>query len=84
MTLATSRGNTYVVDWIDGPTLISGQIMMRMIDARPLAEIVAELDGLAWMQRKDEVQGDKRWEATKMAGISRDGDRVTVSFELEE
>lgn len=83
MTLATSRGNTYVVDWIDGPTLISGRIMMRTIDTRPLAEIVAELDGLAWMQRKDEAQGDKRWGATKLVGIYRDGDRVTASFALE-
>lgn len=83
MTLTTSRGKTYEVEWIDGPTMTSGRVVMRMADSRSLAEIAAELDGLEWMKRADLQQGDKQWAKTKIDGMYRDGDAVTVSFELE-
>lgn len=83
MTVTTSRGTTYEPEWIDGPTITSGQVLMRLATDRPLGELAAELDGLAWIRREDEQQGNKEWNTTRLAGIYRDGDKVTVSFALE-
>lgn len=60
MQLKTSRNNIYTVDWID--TVSTGGVFMQMMDARPLAEIAAEFDGLTWLERYDENQGDKRFD----------------------
>lgn len=83
MTLETSKGKRYEVDWINGPMMTNKLVTMRMPDERPLSEIATELEGLAWMERRDEAYSDKRWGATKLVGIYRDGDRVTASFALE-
>lgn len=61
MTLETSNGKTYEALYVDGPTVMSGTVMARIYDKRPLPEIAAELDGLASFARKSEAQGDKEW-----------------------
>lgn len=83
MTLETSKGKRYEVDWADGPMIISRKVSLRMPDDRPLSMVAAELEGLEWMIRRDEAQGDKQWGATKLVSIYRDGDRITASFVLE-
>lgn len=69
MQLKTSRGNEYTVDWID--TVATGGVYMQMPDARPLPEIAAEFDGLSWLERYDENQGDKRFEGYSVLSMIR-------------
>lgn len=61
MKLTTSKGNEYTVDWIDGPTITSGAVMLQMQDVRSLAEIAGEFDGLEWLKRESENQGNKEF-----------------------
>lgn len=60
MQLKTSAGNEYTVDWIDAAS--AGGVFLKMLDARPLAVIAEEFDGLSWLERFDENQGNKRFE----------------------
>lgn len=62
MKLTTSKGNEYQVDWIDGPTFTTGEVLLQMMDDRRLPEIAAEFDGLEWLKRESENQGNKSWE----------------------
>lgn len=44
MEIRTSKGHTYNVDWIGGPTGIKQEIFCEFEDARPLHEIAMELE----------------------------------------
>lgn len=61
MKLTTSKGNEYTVDWIDGPTIIEGCVILQMQDKRPLTDIAIEFDGLEWLKRESENQGNKEF-----------------------
>lgn len=72
MTLTTSRDKTYEVVYVDGPTRLSGNVMIRMADKRPILEIGAEFDGLERFQRVSESQGNKEWTGyTQLVSIRR-------------
>lgn len=72
MTLQTSRNKTYDVIYVDGPTRLSGTVMLRMADKRPILEVGVEFDGLEWFDRVSENQGDKRWEGyTQLVAVRR-------------
>ena len=60
MLLKTSNGNTYTVDWID--TISTGDLYMQMMDERALSVIAAEFEGLEWLMRESENQGNKLFE----------------------
>lgn len=76
MTLTTSRNKTYNVDWIDGPTITNGMVMLQMHDTRRLPEIAEEFDGLESMKRESENQGDKEFVGftvlQRIARVSKD------------
>lgn len=75
MKLTTSKGKTYDVEWVDGPTTISGTVILCMHDARRLPEIAAEFDGLESLKRESEDQGNKTWTGfTALNRISRNAD----------
>lgn len=59
MILETSREKTYTAVWADVAS--SGVMYAQIVDPRPLAEIAAEMDGLKWLMRRDENQGDKEF-----------------------
>lgn len=61
MKLTTSKGNEYEVDWIDGATITSGLVILQMHDPRGLGVIAAEFDGLDWLKREDDIQGNKEF-----------------------
>lgn len=61
MQLKTSNGNAYTIDWID-TVATSGNLFMQMGDDRALSVIAAEFDGLAWLKRESDTQGDKMFE----------------------
>lgn len=62
MTIKTSRGKTYDVDWIDPSIIGDKNLMLQMTDTRRLPIIAAEFDELELIQRFDEQQGDKQFE----------------------
>lgn len=70
MLLKTSNGNTYTVDWID--TISTGALYMQMMDERALSVIASEFEGLEWLMRESENQGDKRFDGyTRLYMIQR-------------
>lgn len=72
MKLITSKGNEYTVDWIDGATVISNEVILQMNDARNLSVIAGEFEGLEWLKRESELQGDKEFHGfTKLNRIYR-------------
>lgn len=72
MRIKTSKGNEYQVDFIDGPTYTTGQVMLEYQDTRRLSEIAPEFDGLERIDRWDENQGDKTYLGyTELMSISR-------------
>lgn len=85
MKLVTSRNKEYEIDWIDGPTITTGQVLLQMRDDRRLPEVAAEFDGLEWMERKSDTQGDKRWEGWNVLtriGLAADG-KMILTFGQE-
>jgi len=62
MVLKTSKGKTYEVDWIDVASLTSGNLFAQLRDDRPLFEIAEEFDGLEWLERESDTQGNERFE----------------------
>lgn len=84
MTLTTSRKKTYKIDWIDGPTITNGMVILQMPDARRLPQIAEEFDGLDWMRRESDTQGDKLFEGySRLSAIRKTGQKVQLSFDKE-
>ena len=75
MVLKTSRNKTYEVDWVDVAAITSGNLLLQMTDERPLHLIAAEFDGLEWLRRESEEQGNKLFEGfNRLIRISRKDD----------
>ena len=84
MKLTTSKGNEYQVDWIDGPTFSTGEVLLQMKDDRRLPEIAAEFDGLDWLKRESENQGNKAWEGYSVLKMITRLDDGTVRMTLDK
>lgn len=61
MKLKTSMGNEYTVDFADVAILNGGNLMIQMQENRRLPEIAQEFDGLEWLKRESENQGNKEF-----------------------
>jgi len=84
MTVKTSQGNEYTVDFIDGPTMTTGQVVLQLQDSRRLPEIAAEFDGLEWLKRESENEGNKEYIGFSMLGhISRHARGVMIMLDKE-
>lgn len=85
MKLKTSLNKTYEVDWVDVATITSGNLLLQMMDKRPLHLIAAEFDGLKWLRRKSEEQGDKLFEGySRLIRISRKDNDGSVMLVLSK
>ena len=84
MLLKTSKGIEYVAEWIDKAS--TGDVYMQINDSRPLHIVAEELDGLEWVERYDENQGDKRFEGfNTVTMVTRDSvDSVMVRISKKE
>lgn len=60
MLLKTSNGKQFTVDWVD--TVSADNLFLQMQDERRLPKIADDFDGLSWLERYDENQGDKRFD----------------------
>lgn len=83
MQLKTSKGKEYEIEWVDN--LPNGGVFLQMLDSRPLAMIAEEFDGLSWLERFDEDQGDKRFEGyNTLALVKREtGGAVLLKIDKE-
>lgn len=85
MKVVTSMGYEYVVEWIDTPITDKNRLLLHMKGERPLSEIVAEFDGLEWLERYDEAEGNKRFEGFTRLSMARiDNGNVTIAMERGE
>lgn len=84
MRIETSKGKTYEADWIDEST-ISGNVNLQIVDSRRLPEIAEDFDGLEYLKRTSETQGDKRYDGyKKLMRISAEVDgRVWIAVGKE-
>ena len=81
MKLTTSSGKTFDVNWIDGPTFTSGDVVLQMEDSRKLSEIAADFEGLENLKRESETQGNKEWNGyTVLQNMSRQQDGTVLIF----
>lgn len=70
MELKTSRDKVYSVIWADVAS--SGVLYMQVQDSRPIAQIAEDFDGLEWLERISEDQGDKRFDGySVLTGVDR-------------
>ena len=83
MTLKTSRGNTYEIQWADIASK-SGFLFVQMEDERKLSEIAVEFEGLEWLKREDANQGDKLFEGYSSLKIIRQVEPGVVILTLEK
>lgn len=74
MTLTTSKGKTFAIDWMWGPVGANDDLMLEYADDRPLSEIAADFEGCEGFHRESETEGDKDWEGyTRLRSIVRSG-----------
>lgn len=79
MKLTTSKGNEYNVHFVDIVFGREGEMMLRMDDARRLPVIAAEFDGLEWLKRESENQGNKEFEGyNELKSITRVGNGAVL------
>lgn len=70
MELKTSRDKVYSIVWADVAS--SGVLYMQVQDSRLIAQIAEDFDGLEWLERISEDQGDKRFDGySVLTGVDR-------------
>lgn len=82
MRLKTSLNKMYNAVYVEGPTRLGGNVVMKLEDTRPILEIGAEFDGLGSFEREDEDQGSKRWEGFSKLQAIRRVDEANILIEL--
>ena len=72
MTVTTSKGKTFDIESMWGPTIIGGQLAIRLRDARALSKIAKDFEGCDGFQRESELEGNMDFEGyTQLVSISR-------------
>ena len=71
MKLITSKGHEYNVDFVD-TTSSPDNVVLRLPDTRSLPVIAEEFEGLEWLRRESQYQGNKEYTGyNELVGISR-------------
>lgn len=82
MTIQTSKGKEYKAIYAEGPTRLSGTLMIKIQDSRKLAVIASEFDGVDTVQRMEEETDAELWEGYTMITMVRRTDDNEVIVEL--
>jgi len=82
MLLKTSNGYTYNVDWID--TVSTGTLYMQMSTNDSISQIAAEFEGLEWLKRESENQGDKLFEGYSVLTMVKQAEPGIVLLTFEK
>lgn len=62
MTVTTSKGKTFEVDWMWGPTGIYDELMLQFHDGRIISEIAKDFEDVEHFHRSSEEEGDMDWD----------------------
>ena len=82
-TITTSKNKTYEVDYCWAPCL-NGGCGIGLRDARPLAEIIPEFDGLSHIHLIDTATGEFDFDGyTFLQSIRRTGEQVHIELRKE-
>ena len=86
MTVKTDRGKTFDVDYAGCPVRSTGERMIELTaDARPLAQIAADFEGVQAFERVDENEGNMTFEGyTELVSVVRDRTRGAVLLALRK
>lgn len=72
MTVTTSRGKTFDVDWMGGPTSITGEVVLEYKDSRNFIDIIKDFDNVDYFHRESDNEGNMDFYGyTKLVGITR-------------
>lgn len=82
MTIQTSKGKEYTVIYAEGPTRLSGTLMIKIQDSRKLAVIAREFDGVETVQRMEDETAAQLWEGYTMITMVRRTAENEVIVEL--
>lgn len=86
MTLKTSKGNTYEINWMWGPVGAEAELMLEMSNINsPLSTLASEFEGVKKFERFSELEGDMVFEGyTELLAITRSytrtGSKVQISL----
>lgn len=71
MTLTTSRGKSFALDFLWGPLRDSGALAIQIHDKRPLSEVAADFDGVERFDKHDPQTEDMVFEGyTRLMSIT--------------
>lgn len=62
MKMTTSKGKTFEIDWMWGPTGLFGDLMLQYSDERLLSKIAKDFEGVEHFHRESEDEGDMDWD----------------------
>ena len=83
MTITTSTGKTFDVNWAWAPRN-TNRLRIEMHDTRTIKEIAEDFDGLESISRKSETEGDDVYMGyKKLTGVNQDTVKGTVQLTLE-
>lgn len=87
MKIETSKGKTFDIEFICSPFRDGSKVIIEMEDARPLAEIAADFDGLKSIKKTGSGRNDKAvyemYEGfSQLVGIQRDTAAGSVRLTL--
>ena len=81
MTVTTSRGKTFPVNWMWGPVPPEGSLMLEVRDERPLSEIAADFEGCDRFHRESQDEGDMDFDGyAALTAIARVAGAVRVTL----
>lgn len=88
MKIETSKGKNFNIEFICSPLRDGSKAIIEMEDARPLAEIAADFDGLESIKKEDQRRGKGVYEVYEgfswLIAIQRDSSSGSVRLTLEK
>lgn len=86
MTVATSKGDTFEIDWMWGPIGLDNDLMIQFHDGRLLSDIAADFECCDHFHRESELEGDMDWDGYTVLKsvvrpqLTRDPDAVQITL----
>lgn len=72
MKVTTSKGQTFEINWMWGPTGLYGYLMLQYSDTRSLPEIAQDFNECEHFHRESSEEGDMDWDGyTVLKSIAR-------------
>lgn len=82
MTVKTSKGKTFTIDWMWAPYGPNDDLVFEYSDNRSISAIAKEFEGVSHFHRESETEGNKDWYGyTSIRAIQRvKNDKVRLTL----